>query len=35
VMVKGEVAYSGPVDQLGDLQERVLGAHPSAPKSDA
>ena len=35
VMVKGEVAYSGPVDQLGDLQERVLGAHPSEPKSDA
>jgi len=26
VLVKGEVAYSGPVSELGDLQERVLGA---------
>ena len=25
VMVKGEVAYHGPVDELGDLQARVLG----------
>jgi branched-chain amino acid transport system ATP-binding protein len=26
VLVKGEVAYSGPVSELGDLQARVLGA---------
>jgi len=25
VLVKGEVAYSGPVSELGDLQARVLG----------
>jgi branched-chain amino acid transport system ATP-binding protein len=25
VLVKGEVAYSGPVSELGDLQSRVLG----------
>ena len=34
VMVKGEVAYSGPVAELGDLQERVLGVHSSPPNSD-
>jgi len=26
VLVKGEVAYSGPVSELGDLQARVFGA---------
>jgi len=26
VLVKGEVAYSGPVSELGDLQARVLGS---------
>ena len=35
VLVKGEVAYSGPVSELDDLQERVLGASPLPPKSDA
>ena len=38
VMVKGEVAYSGPVAELGDLQARVLGAAADTtdpPKSDA
>ena len=25
VLVKGEVAYCGPVSELGDLQSRVLG----------
>jgi branched-chain amino acid transport system ATP-binding protein len=25
VLVKGEVAYSGPVSELGDLQARVFG----------
>jgi branched-chain amino acid transport system ATP-binding protein len=25
VLVKGEIAYSGPVSELGDVQERVLG----------
>jgi branched-chain amino acid transport system ATP-binding protein len=29
VLVKGEVAYSGPVSELGDLQARVLGTDPS------
>ena len=24
VLVKGEVAYSGPVSELGDLQARIL-----------
>jgi branched-chain amino acid transport system ATP-binding protein len=28
VLVKGEVAYSGPVSELGDLQARVLGGEP-------
>jgi branched-chain amino acid transport system ATP-binding protein len=28
VLVKGEVAYSGPVSELGDLQARVLGETP-------
>jgi branched-chain amino acid transport system ATP-binding protein len=28
VMVKGEVAYSGPVSELGDVQTRVLGSDP-------
>ena len=27
VLVKGEVAYSGPVPELGDLQSHVLGGH--------
>lgn len=27
VLVKGEVAYSGPVSELGDLQSHVLGGH--------
>ncbi len=31
VMVKGEVAYSGPVSELGDLQSRVLGGSGEAP----
>jgi branched-chain amino acid transport system ATP-binding protein len=30
VLVKGEVAYSGPVSELGDLQARVLGTSPDA-----
>jgi len=30
VLVKGEVAYSGPVAELGDLQARVLGDVPRA-----
>ncbi len=30
VLVKGEVAYSGPVSELGDLQTRVLGGEPPA-----
>ena len=25
VLLKGEVAYSGPVSELGDVQARVLG----------
>ncbi len=29
VLAKGEVAYSGPVAELGDLQARVLGNAPS------
>jgi branched-chain amino acid transport system ATP-binding protein len=32
VLVKGEVAYSGPVSELGDLQARVFGAADSQPK---
>src|SRR5262245_15409974 len=28
VLVKGEVAYSGPVSELGDLQARVMGDTP-------
>jgi branched-chain amino acid transport system ATP-binding protein len=28
VLVKGEIAYSGPVSELGDLQARVLGGEP-------
>jgi branched-chain amino acid transport system ATP-binding protein len=31
VMVKGEVAYTGPVSDLGDLQARVLGGSGDAP----
>jgi len=31
VLTKGEVAYSGPVSELGDLQARVLGG----PESDS
>ncbi len=30
VLVKGEVAYSGPVSELGDLQARVLGGNAGA-----
>ena len=30
VLVKGEVAYSGPVSELGDLQARVLGGNADA-----
>ena len=30
VMTKGEVAYSGPVSELGDLQARVLGGPPTS-----
>jgi hypothetical protein len=30
-LTKGEVAYAGPVSELGDLQARVLGG----PESDA
>jgi branched-chain amino acid transport system ATP-binding protein len=30
VLVKGEVAYSGPVSELGDLQARVLGGGAGA-----
>lgn len=29
VLTKGEVAYSGPVSELGDLQARLLGGDPS------
>ncbi|MGO9877269.1 MAG: ABC transporter ATP-binding protein [Acidimicrobiia bacterium] len=29
VLTKGEVAYSGPVSELGDLQTRLLGGDPS------
>ena len=31
VLVKGEVAYSGPVSELGDLQSRVLGGNGDGP----
>ncbi len=31
VLVKGEVAYSGPVSELGDLQARVLGGGGGTP----
>jgi branched-chain amino acid transport system ATP-binding protein len=31
VMVKGEVAYTGPVSELGDLQARVLGGSGDQP----
>jgi branched-chain amino acid transport system ATP-binding protein len=30
VLVKGEVAYAGPVSELGDLQSRVLGGSHAA-----
>ena len=30
VLVKGEVAYSGPVSELGDLQARLLGGAADA-----
>lgn len=30
VLVKGEVAYAGPVNELGDLQARVLGEDAKA-----
>jgi branched-chain amino acid transport system ATP-binding protein len=32
VLVKGEVAYSGPVSELGDLQARVLGGNTDAER---
>jgi branched-chain amino acid transport system ATP-binding protein len=36
VMTKGEVAYSGPVSELGDLQARVLGtADPASSDGPA
>jgi branched-chain amino acid transport system ATP-binding protein len=36
VMTKGEVAYSGPVSELGDLQARVLGGPVSeSPTSES
>jgi branched-chain amino acid transport system ATP-binding protein len=36
VLVKGEVAYRGPVSELGDLQARVLGDDPvDAPRPGA
>ena len=35
VLVKGEVAYSGPVSELGDLQARVLGGNASPSGHDA
>ena len=31
VLVKGEIAYSGPVSELGDLQARLLGGGDVAP----
>ena len=31
VLVKGEIAYSGPVSELGDLQARVLGDESAEP----
>jgi branched-chain amino acid transport system ATP-binding protein len=34
VMVKGEVAYSGPTSELGDLQARILGAHAEDARTD-
>jgi branched-chain amino acid transport system ATP-binding protein len=33
VMTKGEVAYSGPVSELGDLQARVLGTTDPGPSN--
>jgi len=35
VMVKGEIAYTGPVSELGDLQSRVLGGSGEAPAPTA
>ena len=35
VMTKGEVAYSGPVSELGDLQARVLGGAAESSTSDS
>jgi branched-chain amino acid transport system ATP-binding protein len=32
VLVKGEIAYSGPVSELGDLQARVFGSSDSRAK---
>jgi branched-chain amino acid transport system ATP-binding protein len=34
VMVKGEVAYSGPTSELGDLQARILGANAEDARTD-
>jgi branched-chain amino acid transport system ATP-binding protein len=34
VLVKGEIAYSGPVSELGDLQARVFGGSGSASPSE-
>ena len=31
VLAKGEVAYSGPVAELGDITERLLPAATDAP----
>jgi branched-chain amino acid transport system ATP-binding protein len=33
VLVKGEIAYSGPVSELGDLQSRVFGGSGSPPEA--
>ena len=38
VLMKGEIAYSGPVSELGDLQARLLGggadAEAQPPETD-
>jgi branched-chain amino acid transport system ATP-binding protein len=34
VMVKGELAYSGPTNELGDLQARILGANAEDPRTN-
>ena len=35
VLVKGEIAYSGPTSELGDLQSRILGASKPSPNGNA